>query len=143
MWKDFKAFLARGSVIDLAVGIIIGGAFGKVVSTLVDNVLMPPLGVVLARVDFSHLYINLSSQRYPSFEAAQAAGAPTIAYGLFITTVVDFLFVSLAIFLAVRWIHRLQRPQRPAAKLCPYCLSTIPARAVRCPYCTSELPKLS
>lgn len=141
MWRDFKSFIARGSVLDLAIGIIIGGAFGNVVSTLVNNVLMPPIGLLLGRVDFSKLYVNLSSHRYPTLAAAQAAGAPTIDYGLFINTIIDFLIVAAVIFLTIRWLGHLERPKAPpvTTKSCPYCCSAIPLPATRCPQCTSEL----
>ncbi len=144
MWKEFKEFALRGNVIDMAVGIIIGGAFGKIVSSLVNDVLMPPIGLLLGKVDFSNLYINLSGVRYASLAEAKAAGAPTINYGAFLTTVIDFLIVAFVIFLVVRAINRLRR-ERPAAapapltKECPYCHSVIHIKATRCPHCTSEL----
>jgi large conductance mechanosensitive channel len=142
MWNDFKTFIARGNVMDLAIGIIIGSAFGQVVSTLVNNIVMPPIGLFLGRVDFSSLYINLSPHRYASLTAAQAAGAPVIAYGLFINTLIDFFIVAAVVFLAVRWINSLQRPKPAAAattKTCPYCVSVIALQASRCPACTSQL----
>ena len=144
VWKDFKTFLSRGNILDLAIGIVIGTAFGQIVSTLVNNVIMPPIGLLLARADFSNFYINLSNHHYASYAAAQAAGAPVIAYGLFINTLIDFMIVALVIFLAMRWIQRMQRPKAadPAAtQNCPYCLSAIPLQATRCAYCTSELAK--
>jgi large conductance mechanosensitive channel len=144
MLKEFKEFALRGSVVDLAIGIIIGGAFGKIVSSFVDDILMPPIGLPLGNVDFSNLFINLSGGRYESLAAAQEAGAATINYGLFISTVVDFVIVAFAIFLMVRQINRLKRkeeeePAEPTTKECPYCLSTISIRATRCPHCTSDL----
>lgn len=141
MWKDFKAFIARGSVLDLAIGIIIGGAFGQVISTLVTHVLMPPIGLLLGRVDFSSLYINLTRHRYASLAKAKAAGAPTIDYGLFINSVIDFLIVALVIFIVIRWLSRLHAPKSVpvATKNCPYCITVIALHATRCPNCTSEL----
>lgn len=144
MLKEFKEFALRGNVVDLAIGIIIGGAFGRIVSSLVDDLLMPPIGLLLGNVDFSNLFINLSGGRYESLAGAQEAGAATINYGLFISTVIDFVIVAFAVFLLVRQINRLQRreedaPSEPATKECPYCLSTIPIKATRCPHCTSDL----
>jgi large conductance mechanosensitive channel len=141
MWQEFKAFAMRGNVVDLAVGLVIGAAFGRIVSSLVNDLLMPPIGLVLGRVDFSNLFLNLSSQHYATLAEAKAAGAPTINYGMFLNTVIDFLIVALAIFLLVRFINRLyqQPPAPPTTKTCPYCISTIPLRATRCPHCTSEL----
>ncbi|MGD8243576.1 MAG: large conductance mechanosensitive channel protein MscL [Anaerolineae bacterium] len=143
MLKEFKEFALRGNVLDLAIGIIIGGAFGRIVSSFVDDLLMPPIGVILGNVDFSNLFINLSGGRYETLAAAQEAGAATINYGLFISTVIDFVIVAFAIFLLIRQVNRLQReeeaPAEPTTKDCPYCLSTIPLEATRCPHCTSSL----
>lgn len=141
MWNDFKSFMAQGNVIDLAVGIIIGGAFGQIVSGLVNNVVMPPIGLLLARVNFSSLYINLSGHHYASLAQAKAHDAPVIAYGLFINSVIDFFIVAAVIFLMVRWLKRLHRQaaQSEPTKACPYCLSTIPLKATRCAQCTSML----
>jgi large conductance mechanosensitive channel len=144
MWKDFKAFAMRGNVIDLAIGIIIGTAFGAVVNSLVKDIIMPPIGLGLGRVNFSDLYINLSSTKYPTLADAQAAGAPTINYGTFINTVISFIIVALAVFLLVRAINRLTAkpapaPAAPTTKVCPFCGSTIPIQATRCPFCTSHL----
>lgn len=144
MLEEFKKFALRGNVLDLAIGIIIGTAFGKIVTSLVNDILMPPIGLLLGKVDFSNLFIDLSGQGYPSLAAAQAAGAPTINYGLFINTVIDFIIVAFVIFLLVRQVNRLMAPPAPApaaptTKECPYCLSTIPIQATRCAYCTSEL----
>lgn len=143
MLKEFKEFALRGNVIDLAVGIVIGAAFGRIVTSLVNDILMPPIGLVLGRVDFSNLFISLSG-RYASLAEAQAAGAPTINYGLFINTLLDFIIVTFAIFLLVRQVNRLRRqpaaaPAEPTTRECPYCLSTIPLKATRCPHCTSQL----
>jgi large conductance mechanosensitive channel len=144
MLQEFKTFALRGNVLDLAIGIIIGTAFGKIITSLVNDVLMPPIGLLLGKVDFSNLFIDLSGQGYPSLAAAQAAGAPTINYGLFINSVVDFIIVAFVIFLLVRQVNRLtappaQAPAAPTTKECPYCLSAIPIKATRCAYCTSEL----
>ncbi len=141
MLKEFRAFVARGSVIDLAVGVITGGAFGKIVSSLVSDVIMPPIGLLLHGVDFSNLFISLNGQAYATLAAAQAAGAPTLNYGSFINNIIDFLIVALVIFFLIRGINRLYRPA-PAAvttKDCPYCFTAIPLKATRCPNCTSEL----
>jgi large conductance mechanosensitive channel len=144
MWKEFRDFAMRGNVIDLAVGIIIGAAFGKIVTSLVNDVLMPPLGLVLGKVDFSNLFINLSGKHFDSLNDAKAAGAATINYGLFINNIIDFLIVAFAVFLLVRQVNRLMPKPAPAAapatKECVYCKSAIPVEAVRCPHCTSQLP---
>jgi large conductance mechanosensitive channel len=145
MLKEFKTFVMRGNVLDLAVAVIIGGVFGKIVSSLVNDVLMPPIGLVVGQVDFSSLYLNLSSNTYASLAEAQKAGAAIIKYGLFINTVIDFLIVSFVIFLVVRLANRLQRQEAAAAtaapttKECPFCLSAIPLKATRCGHCTSEI----
>lgn len=142
MWKEFKAFIARGNVFDLAVGIIIGAAFGKVVSSLVSDIIMPPIGILLGKVDFSNLYINLSGTEYASLAAAKEAGAATINYGAFISTVIDFLIVSFVIFLLVKQVNRLMAkpPAPPSTRECPFCMTVVPLAATRCPACTSELP---
>jgi len=144
MLKEFKEFAMRGNVLDMAVGIIIGAAFGKIVSSMVSDILMPPLGLLLGQVDFTSLFINLSGQAYPSLTAAKAAGAPTINYGVFLQTVFDFVIVAFAIFLLIRQINKLTRkPEAPPApattKNCPYCLSVIPLKATRCAHCTSDV----
>jgi large conductance mechanosensitive channel len=144
MFKEFKEFTLRGNVIDLAIGVIIGAAFGKIVTSFVNDILMPPIGLLLGNVDFSNLFINLSGQPYGSLEEAQAAGAATINYGLFINTVLDFIIVAFVIFLLVRQVNRMRRereapPAEPTTRECPYCLSTVPLKATRCPHCTSEL----
>ena len=144
MLREFREFAMRGNVVDLAVGIIIGAAFGKIITSLVNDVIMPPIGLLLGRVDFSSLFINLSGQPYASLAEARAAGAPTINYGVFLNTVIDFIIVAFAIFLLVRFINRLSRqppatPEAPTTKECPFCLSSIPLRATRCPQCTSDL----
>ena len=143
MLKEFTEFAMRGNVLDLAIGVIIGGAFGKIVTSLVNDILMPPIGLLLGQVNFGDLYIDLSGGNYESLSAAQAAGAATINYGLFLNTIIDFLIVALVIFLIVRQINRLQKPTpkpaEPTTKECPYCLSAIPKKATRCPACTSAL----
>jgi large conductance mechanosensitive channel len=144
MLKEFKEFIARGNVIDLAVGIIIGAAFGKIVTSFVNDILMPPIGLLLNNVDFTNLFITLSGGSYAALEEAQAAGAVTINYGVFINTVIDFLIVAFVIFLLVKQVNRLKRPElsaEPTTKECPYCLSKIPIKAVRCAHCTSELTR--
>jgi large conductance mechanosensitive channel len=143
MLKEFKEFAMRGNVLDMAIGIILGAAFGRIVTSFVSDVIMPPIGVLLGHVDFSSLYLNISGKSYPTLAAAKAAGAATINYGLFINTLIDFLIVAFVIFLFVRQINRwTRRPEAPAApttKDCPFCLSTIPLKAVRCAHCTAEL----
>ena len=148
MWKEFRDFIARGSVMDLAVGVVIGAAFGRIVTSLVEGILMPPLGLALGRVDFSSLFIVLDSSRGvpDSLTAARAAAIPVIAYGQFINDVIGFLIVALAIFLVVKQVNRIKssidRPApaaAPTTKECPHCASTISIRASRCPQCTSQL----
>jgi len=142
MLKEFKEFATRGNAIDMAVGIVIGAAFGRIVSSLVADIIMPPIGLLLGRVDFSNLFINLSGQHYDSLADAKKAGVAVISYGAFLNTVIEFLIVAFAIFLLVRQINRFQKPApapAPSTKECPYCASTIPLKAVRCPNCTSEL----
>ena len=141
MWQEFKAFIMRGSVVDLAVGIIIGGAFGRIVSSLVTDMLMPPIRLLLGRVDFSNLFLNLSGPPYATLAEAKAAGAATINYGLFLNTVIEFLIVALAVFLLIRLLNRLyQAPlATPTTKAYPYCIAVIPLAASRCPQCTSDL----
>lgn len=142
MLKEFKAFAMRGNVIDMAVGIIIGAAFNGVVKSLVDNVIMPPVGLLIGHVNFSNLFLNLSRAHYPTLDAAKKAGAPTLAYGVFINTVINFVIVAFAVFLLVREINKLHRqeaPPAPTTKDCPYCATAVPLAAVRCPHCTSEI----
>jgi large conductance mechanosensitive channel len=143
MLKEFKEFVARGNVIDLAVAVVMGAAFGPIVTSLVNDMIMPPIGLVLGKVDFKDLYIGLSGVTYPSLAAAKAAGAPVIAYGIFLNTVINFLIVSFAIFLLVKQVNRLKQPTpvpaAPATKDCPYCLSAVPLKATRCAHCTSDL----
>src|SRR3954469_12056661 len=143
MFKEFKTFAARGNVIDLAVGVIIGAAFGKIVTSLVNDVVMPPIGLIIGRVDFKNLFVALNRQAYPSLAEAQKAGAPTINYGMFLNTVLEFLIVAFVVFLLVRQINRMYPPPAPAladpTKACPQCAMLIPASARRCPHCTSQL----
>jgi large conductance mechanosensitive channel len=142
MVKEFKEFIMRGNVLDMAVGIIIGAAFGRIVTSLVNDIVTPPIGVVLGKVDFKDLFIDLSGGHYASLEAAKAAKAVTINYGMFLNTVVDFLIVALVIFLVVRQANRFKRQPAPAAvttKECPFCRTAIPIPATRCPNCTSQL----
>ncbi len=144
MLKEFKEFAVKGNMIDLAIGIIIGSAFGAIVTSLVKDVIMPPIGLLLGKVDFANLYIDLSGQGFPSLEAAKAAGAATLNYGLFINTLINFIIVAFVIFLLVRAINKMKRPVEvkpatPTTKECPYCISAIPLKATRCPNCTSEL----
>jgi large conductance mechanosensitive channel len=143
MLKEFKEFAMRGNVMDMAVGIIIGAAFGRIITSLVSDIIMPPIGVVLGKVDFSNLFLNLSGKPYDTLAAARAAGAATVNYGVFVNTVIDFLIVAFVIFLVVRQINRWSKPTSavaPTTKECPYCLSSIPIKATRCPNCTSQLP---
>ena len=144
MWSEFRKFIARGSVIDLAVGVVIGAAFSKIIDSFVKDILMPPIGLAAGGVDFSNLYINLSDQQYPSLAAAAEAGAPTINYGIFINNVLSFLIVAFVLFLFIRTYNRLREekenePPAPTEKECPYCRLKIPLAATRCAHCTSEL----
>ncbi len=144
MGKEFKEFIMRGNVVDMAVGIVIGAAFGKIVTSFVEDILMPPIGLLLGRVDFSNLFLSLSGKSYDTLAAAKAAGAATLNYGVFLNTGINFLILGFAIFLLIRQINRLRRepapaPPAPATKECSYCLSTVPIKATRCAHCTSEL----
>ena len=143
LMKEFREFAARGNVIDLAVGVIIGAAFGKIVTSLVNDIVMPPIGMIIGRVDFKSLFVALNGQQYASVADAQKAGAPTINYGVFLNTVLEFLIVAFVIFLMVRTLNRLKTPA-PApptddARDCPFCVSRVSSKATRCPHCTSEL----
>ena len=140
MYKEFKEFVMRGNVVDLAIGVVIGVALGKIVTSFVEDILMPPIGLALGNVDFSNLFINLSGKDYPSIAAAKAAGAATLNYGIFINNIINFLIIAFVIFLLIRQINRMQKPAAaPATKDCPHCLSTVPAKATKCAHCTSEL----
>lgn len=146
MLKEFRAFAMRGNVLDLAVGIILGAAFGRIVSSFVEDVLMPPIGMAMGRRDMSSLFIDLSGARHASIAEAKAAGAATLNYGLFLNSIVDFLIVAFVVFLIVRQVNRITGPApesaAPSTRECPHCLSMIPALAHRCAHCTSELQPL-
>lgn len=142
MWKEFREFAMRGNVIDLAIGVIIGAAFGKIITSFVNDVLMPPIGMLLGKVNFSNLYIDLSGQHYASLEEATEAGAPLVKYGLFLNNIIDFLIVAFVIFIVVKQINKFKKKEpvaEPVTKDCPFCMSQVPIKATRCPYCTSEL----
>jgi large conductance mechanosensitive channel len=142
--SEFKEFAVKGNVVDLAVGFILGVAFSKIVTSLVNDIIMPPIGMLLGGVNFADLYITLNGQSYPSLVAAKAAGAPVIAYGSFINTIIEFLIVALALFFLIKAINRMKRQAPPAApntKECPFCKENIPKDAVRCSHCTSDLSK--
>ena len=144
MLKDFKEFAMRGNVVDLAVGVIIGGAFGAIVNSLVNDIIMPPIGMALGQVDFSSLFVNLSNKEVTSLAQAKEVGAATLNYGLFINTVLNFLIVAFCVFMIVRWMNSLAKkpataPAAAPTRECPYCLLTVPLKATRCPNCTSQL----
>jgi large conductance mechanosensitive channel len=143
MLKEFREFAARGNVIDLAVGVIIGAAFGKIVTSLVNDIVMPPIGLAIGGLDFKNLFVSLNGAQYASLADAQKAGAPTINYGVFINTMLEFLIVAFVIFLLVRQINRMKTPvpAAPAAdsRDCPFCVTRISIKATRCPQCTSEI----
>jgi len=148
MFKEFRKFAVKGNVLDMAVGIIIGAAFGKIVNSLVEDVIMPPVGLLLGKVDFASLFISLNGQRYASLAAAKEAGAPTLNYGLFLNNILSFLIVAFAVFLLVKTVNRLREelepeeaapPAAPPEKACPFCRSQIALEATRCPHCTSML----
>ena len=144
MFKEFKEFAMRGNVLDMAVGIIIGAAFGKIVSSFVQDIVMPPIGKAMGGVDFGQLYVNLSDQTFASLTAAEEAGAPLIKYGAFLNTVLDFLIVAFVIFMVIKGMNNLKReqeaePEEPTSKDCPRCLSSIPIKATRCAHCTSDV----
>jgi large conductance mechanosensitive channel len=144
MLREFRDFVIRGNVLDLAVAVIIGGAFGKIVTSFVNDVIMPPIGLLLGGVDFTNLFISLDGRLYESLDAAKAAGAATINYGIFLNTVIDFIIVASIIFLIIKSANKLKKPapaarEAPTTKECPYCISTISIKAKRCPNCTSQL----
>jgi large conductance mechanosensitive channel len=152
MLKEFKEFAVRGNVVDMAVGIILGTAFGAIVKSLVSDVIMPPIGLAMGNVDFANLFFLLKAGDpagpYASLADAQAAGAVTINYGIFVNTIISFIIIALVVFLLIRYINQLKReeeapPPEPTTKDCPYCLSSIPIKATRCPQCTSELEAAS
>jgi large conductance mechanosensitive channel len=142
--KEFKEFATRGNVLDMAVGIIIGAAFGKIVGSFVEDILMPPIGMLLGKVDFSNLFLNLTGQHYDTLTAAKQAGAATLNYGIFFSHILNFLIVAFAVFLLIRQVNRLKRaeaapPAAPTTKDCPYCLSAIPIKATKCAHCTAAV----
>ena len=144
MFKEFKEFAMKGSVLDMAVGIIIGAAFGKIVASFVGDVLMPPLGLLIGKVDFSNLFVSLSGKSYETLAAAKAAGAPTVNYGVFLDTCINFLIVAFAIFLLVKAVNRFKREEKapeaaPTTKACPQCMMEVPIAAKKCGHCTSQL----
>ena len=145
MLKEFKEFALKGNVLDLAVAFILGASFGKIVTSLVNDVIMPPIGLLLGKIDFSSMFLDLTGKNLTSLKAAKDAGAAVIAYGQFINTVIQFLIVAFVLFLIVKWMNKMKRkeekpaPAAPAAKECPFCFSQIPIKATRCPNCTSEL----
>lgn len=145
MWNEFRKFALKGNMVDLAVGVIVGAAIGKVVTSLVSDIVMPPIGLLLGRVNFSSLYVNLGRTKYATFEEAKTAGAPTINVGLFINTVIEFLIIMLVVFLIVRTVNRIRERMQPTpaamptTRLCPFCKTEIPIDAARCPHCTSDL----
>ncbi len=142
MLKEFREFAVKGNVVDLAVGIVMGVAFGAIVTSLVNDIIMPPIGLLLGRINFADLFINLSGTAYPSLKAAKDAGAATINYGNFLNTIINFIIVAFVMFLLIRQINRLKKqpaPAEPNTKECQYCQSTIPIKATRCPHCTSQL----
>ena len=142
MLKEFKEFAMKGNVLDMAVGVIIGAAFGKIIASLVEDVIMPPIGLALGKVDFANLFINLSGQDYPSVAAAKAAGAATLNYGIFFNSILNFVIIAFTIFLVIRQFNALKKPEpasAPATRDCPYCLSAIAIKATRCAHCTAEL----
>lgn len=141
MFKEFKAFISRGNALELAVGIIIGASFTGIVNSLVDDIIMPPLGLLIGNMDFSNLYINLSDKHYSSLSAAQEAGAATINYGVFINAVISFLIVSFVIFLVIRQVNKMfpSPLKESTVKQCPFCLSSIPKAATKCSQCTSDV----
>ena len=141
MLQDFKKFAMRGSVVDMAVGVIIGAAFGKIISLMVSDVLMPPIGRLLGNVDFSNLFWNLTDVSYPSLAAAKAAGAPTINYGLFINATIDFIIIAFVLYLVITLMNKTKKAEALATQACPECLSDIPIAAKRCKYCTSVVIK--
>jgi large conductance mechanosensitive channel len=141
MLKEFKEFAMKGNVLDLAVGFIIGAAFGKIVSSLVSDIIMPPIGLIMGKVDFSNLFLNLSGKSYATIAEAKAAGAPTLNYGMFLNNILDFVIVAFAVFMIVRIVNRWKPvpAAAPAMKDCPFCMTKIPMSATRCPACTSQL----
>lgn len=139
MFKEFRTFIVRGNVVDLAIAVIIGAAFGKLITSLVDGIIMPPIGLLLGNVDFANLFIDLSGQRPLSLADAQLKGLPVIAYGAFINDVITFLIIAFVVFLIVKAMNSRKREESPTTKACPYCLTSIPLEATKCSGCTSPL----
>jgi len=142
MLKEFKEFALKGSLLDLAIGFIVGGAFGKIISSFVNDIIMPPIGLLLGKVPFKDLFVSLNGEKYATLALAQEAGAPTLNYGNFISLVIDFIIVAFVLFLIIRQVNRLRKPApvvAPVTKECPYCQTTISIKATRCPNCTSQL----
>ncbi|RNB56909.1 large conductance mechanosensitive channel protein MscL [Brevibacillus gelatini] len=144
MWKEFKEFALKGNVLDLAVGVVIGGAFGKIVTSLVNDIITPLIGLLLGKVDFTNLFITLNGADYNTLEEAKKAGAATLNYGLFLNSVIDFLIIAFSIFIVIKQLNRFKRKQEvvkapETTKECPHCITTIPIKATRCPHCTSML----
>ena len=143
MFKEFKEFAMRGNVLDLAIAVIIGAAFGAIVTSMVNDIIMPPIGLAMKGINFQDLFVALDGKAYASLADAKKAGAPIIAYGNFINTVINFLIVAFVIFLIVKQVNRFKKPvaapEAPSTKECPYCISAVPMKAIRCPHCTSEL----
>ena len=145
MLKEFRSFVVRGNVVDLAVGVVIGAAFGKIVTSLVSDIIMPPIGLLTGRIDFSQIFVDLSGDHHATLADAKAAGAPVIAVGTFINTVIEFLIIAFAIFIVVKQINRIrdrfaEPPPASSEKTCPMCISTIPIEAKKCKFCTADLP---
>ncbi|MBC6314676.1 large conductance mechanosensitive channel protein MscL [Listeria grandensis] len=141
MFKEFKAFISKGNALGMAIGIVIGAAFTSIVNSLVNDIIMPPLGLLIGNVDFTNLFISLNGAHYDTLKAAQAAGAPTINYGMFINNVISFLIIAFSVFLIIKLVSKYipLEPKKPATKECPYCLSAIPEQATKCSQCTSDL----
>lgn len=149
MWNDFKKFAMKGNVVDLAIGVIVGGAFGKIVNSLVNDIIMPIIGMIVGKVDFSNLYINLSNKKFNSLAQAKSAGVATINYGIFINNIINFLIISFSIFIIIRKINNfrerngMMRKPEVNTKICSFCCTDIPKNATRCPNCTSVLEKIN
>ncbi|WP_194191416.1 large conductance mechanosensitive channel protein MscL [Clostridium chrysemydis] len=151
MWKDFKEFAMKGNVMDMAIGVVVGGAFGKIVTSLVNDIIMPLVGLLVGKIDFSNLYINLSGKEYPSLQAAKAAGAATINYGMFLNNLINFLIIAFSIFFVIRQLGKIrsltskkeEEVVEETEKECPFCFSKINIEATRCPHCTSVLKESS
>ncbi|MCK9444750.1 MAG: large conductance mechanosensitive channel protein MscL [Tissierellaceae bacterium] len=146
MLKEFKEFAVKGNVVDLAIGVIIGGAFGKIVTSLVNDMVMPVIGLLVGKVDFTNLFVSLDGSKFPSLAAAQEAGAATLNYGIFINTIIEFLIIAFSIFMVIKQLNKFKKKEEvveaaPTTKTCPYCFTEIHLDATRCPNCTSEIVK--